>query len=67
MEKPLATTLEDADRILEACDRGKAKLMIGHILRFEINYAMIESAVREGEIGRFLSAYARRITPISEV
>jgi predicted dehydrogenase len=66
MEKPLATTLGDADRILEACRRHQVKLMMGHILRFEINYAMIESAIREGEIGRFLSAYARRITPISE-
>jgi predicted dehydrogenase len=66
MEKPLATSLQDADRILEACSHHQVKLMMGHVLRFEINYAMIESAIREGEIGRFLSAYARRITPISE-
>jgi len=66
MEKPLATSLADADRILEACNHHRVKLMMGHVLRFEINYAMIESAIREGEIGRFLSAYARRVTPISE-
>jgi predicted dehydrogenase len=66
MEKPLATSLQDADRILEACSRHHVRLMVGHILRFEINYAMIESAIREGTIGKFLSAYARRITPISE-
>jgi UDP-N-acetylglucosamine 3-dehydrogenase len=42
------------------------KLMVGHILRFEVNYAMIKDAIQEGSIGRFLSAYARRITPIGE-
>src|SRR4030065_93066 len=66
MEKPLATSLRDADEIVEACGRPRVKLMMGHLLRFEVNYAMIESAIREGSIGRFLSAYARRITPISE-
>jgi predicted dehydrogenase len=66
LEKPLATSLLDADEIVEACSRQGVKLMLGHVLRFEVNYAMIESAVREGSIGRFLSAYARRITPISE-
>ena len=66
MEKPLATSLPDADQMIEACDSRGLRLMVGHVLRFEINYAMIESAVREGTIGRFLSAYARRITPISE-
>src|SRR4030066_1953242 len=66
MEKPLATSLQDADEIVDACGRYGVKLMVGHLLRFEVNYAMIESAIREGSIGRFLSAYARRITPISE-
>ena len=66
MEKPLATSLQDADEIVDACGRYGVKLMMGHLLRFEVNYAMIESAIREGSLGRFLSAYARRITPISE-
>jgi predicted dehydrogenase len=66
LEKPLATSLQDADEIVDACSRHGVRLMLGHLLRFEVNYAMIESAVREGSIGRFLSAYARRITPISE-
>jgi len=66
MEKPLATSLQDADKIIAACAHHQVKLMMGHVLRFEINYAMIESAIREGTIGRFLSAYARRVSPISE-
>jgi predicted dehydrogenase len=66
LEKPMATSLEDADNILSACQRAGVKLMVGYILRFEISYAMIKSALDEGNIGRFLSAYARRVATISE-
>lgn len=66
VEKPFATTLEDADAMTNACANADVKLMIGHILRFDVNYAMIQDAVHEETIGRFLSAYARRITPIGE-
>lgn len=66
VEKPFATTLEDADAMTEACANAGVKLMVGHILRFDANYAMIQDAVREGTVGRFLSAYARRIAPIGE-
>jgi predicted dehydrogenase len=66
VEKPLATTLADADSMIQASQDAGVKLMVGHILRFEVNYAMIQSAVQEGGIGRFLSAYARRIAPIGE-
>ena len=66
LEKPMATTLADADAINKACNDAHVKLMIGYILRFEISYAMIQSAVAEGSIGKFLSAYARRMATISE-
>lgn len=66
LEKPIATTLSDADRIIQACADARVRLLVGQILRFEVNYALIKSAVAEGSIGRFLSAYARRITPITE-
>ena len=66
LEKPMATTLADADAINKSCKDAGVKLMIGYILRFEISYAMIQSAVAEGSIGKFLSAYARRMATISE-
>lgn len=66
VEKPLATSLDDADAMIAACATNSVKLMTGHILRFEVNYAMIQDAVQEGTIGRFLSAYARRIATIGE-
>ena len=66
LEKPMATSLEDADAINRVCIDAGVRLMIGHILRFEISYAMIKSAIAEGSFGRFLSAYARRIATIGE-
>lgn len=66
LEKPMATSLQDADAMIKACEDAQVKLMIGYILRFEISYAMIQSAVAEGSIGKFMSAYARRMATISE-
>jgi len=66
VEKPLASTLSDADAIINACQTNKVKLMVGYILRFEACYAKIKEALDEGGIGRFLSAYARRNVVISE-
>ena len=66
MEKPLATTLEDADIIIQVCQNAKVQLMTGYILRFEACYAAIHKAITNGEIGTFLSAYARRNATIQE-
>jgi predicted dehydrogenase len=35
IEKPLAGTIADADRILDAAKRGKAKVAVGHVERFQ--------------------------------
>ena len=66
LEKPLARTLEEADTILEACRKANVKLMMGYILRFEPTYVKIKEALEAEALGRFLSAYARRNSPIQE-
>lgn len=66
IEKPIATTLEDADTIIQAARDAGVKLMVGYILRFETTYAMAKSAVDEGSIGRLLSVYGRRVATIDE-
>jgi predicted dehydrogenase len=66
LEKPIATTLQDATQIIDVCHQANVKLMLGHILRFETSYALIHSAIQEGSIGKVLSIYARRITSITE-
>jgi predicted dehydrogenase len=66
LEKPIATTLEDADRIIEAADKNGIKLMMAHLLRYDVRYAQIKTAVQEGTIGKPLVCYARRNAVVQE-
>lgn len=66
VEKPLASTLEDADAMLAACQNAGVKLAVGYILRFEACYSAIHDAVVQGQVGRVLTSYARRNATIEE-
>ncbi len=66
LEKPIATTLEDADAIIRAAERHRVKLMLAHLLRYDVRYAQIKAAVDEGTIGRPRVCYARRNATIQE-
>ena len=66
LEKPIATTLEDADRIIEAEEKHGVKLMMAHLLRYDVRYAQIRAAVADGAIGKPLVCYARRNAVVQE-
>jgi predicted dehydrogenase len=60
VEKPLAGTLEDADRILYAAQRGNAALSVGHVERFQPGLRKVrELGIRP----RFIECH--RLTPFS--
>ena len=63
VEKPLATTLEDAEAIVAAARSSSGILMPGHILRFDPRYASVRAAAVSGELGRLVSLSARRNRP----
>jgi predicted dehydrogenase len=63
VEKPLATSLDDAHQILAAARRSQAIVTVGHILRFEPRYALAYSRINEGQVGEVVSLYARRNNP----
>jgi predicted dehydrogenase len=65
LEKPLATSLKDCDKILDCAARHKVKLMIGHLLRFDPKYAQAYEIVKSGEIGEILQIKAQRDGMIS--
>jgi predicted dehydrogenase len=52
IEKPLATTLADADRIVEAAQQHRVTLMVAHTHRFYAYTRAIRAALDAGEIGR---------------
>lgn len=66
VEKPLASTLEDADAMIEACRQAGVLLSVGYILRFEACYAAMQEAIARGQVGRVLTSYARRNATIEE-
>jgi UDP-N-acetylglucosamine 3-dehydrogenase len=64
VEKPIATTLEDALRMAAAARRAGTKLMVGHVERFNPAVGKVADLVAEGRIGRVFRAHATRVGPL---
>jgi len=63
LEKPMASTVEDCDAIVDAARVSTGFLMVGHICRFNPRYAAAKQEIAAGRIGRIISMYARRNLP----
>lgn len=50
-EKPMASTLEDADAMIAKARAAGVQLMIGHSRRFTGRYLALRDAVKRGEVG----------------
>lgn len=61
VEKPLAHTVPDAERISNRSAERDVPVLAGHILRFEPRYAAVAQAVHEGEIGEVQAVRNERI------
>src|SRR6266508_6232609 len=51
VEKPMAITLEDADRMIEATARAGVQLQVGHSQSFEPPARKMRQIVRSGQLG----------------
>jgi predicted dehydrogenase len=60
-EKPMAITLEECDKMLEAAERNNVKLMIGFVRRFQPNYREMKRRVDVGAIGEVRLVQSVRI------
>lgn len=63
VEKPMATTVEDAQRMLDAAQKAGLILMPGHVCRFETKYATVKEQLAAGRLGRIVSMAARQNRP----
>lgn len=63
VEKPIASSVEDAQWIIEAAATARRVLIVGHVERF--NPAVIEAKRRidRGELGKVFQIHARRLGP----
>lgn len=62
-EKPMAASLEDADRMIELAKAAAGPLVIGHTLRFDPDYVAVKDAVASGSIGQVAHLAARWNAP----
>jgi UDP-N-acetylglucosamine 3-dehydrogenase len=60
LEKPIAYSVSDAERMISAARQAGVILMPGHLLRFETRYALIKEALDRHELGSVVSIQARR-------
>jgi len=60
VEKPLTTDIREGEEVVRVCKKANVKLMVGHILRFDPRYVVINERIEKGEIGDIVHLYARR-------
>jgi len=63
VEKPIASTVEDADEMLSAAKDAGVRLMVGHIERYNPAVARLKEIIDSGMLGRIVSMSARRVGP----
>lgn len=66
VEKPIATTIEDANAIINATENAKVKLMVGFSLRFNLHYMKVKRMVADGKLGNLISVFARRLNIVTQ-
>jgi UDP-N-acetylglucosamine 3-dehydrogenase len=63
VEKPMATTVEDGQKMLDAARKAGLILMPGHVCRFETKYATVKEQLSSGKLGPIVSITARQNRP----
>ncbi len=63
LEKPMASAVEDCQKICDAAKSAEGQLMVGHICRFNPRYASAKREVDAGKIGKIVAMAARRNIP----
>ncbi|MCH8831034.1 MAG: Gfo/Idh/MocA family oxidoreductase, partial [Planctomycetes bacterium] len=61
VEKPIATDLKAADRMVRAAKKAGRLLMVGQVLPFFPEFRFLLDCVETGKYGRLLAAHFRRV------
>lgn len=56
-EKPLATNLSDAQRVIDVCESNGTRLAVNHIRRWSPDYAQLKRLIQSGCIGDIRQLY----------
>jgi UDP-N-acetylglucosamine 3-dehydrogenase len=63
VEKPIAATVEDADKIIQRAAAAGLTLTVGHVERFNPALAELKHRLADGELGHVFQVHARRLSP----
>jgi UDP-N-acetylglucosamine 3-dehydrogenase len=63
VEKPIADTVENAEKIVEAAKKEDLKLMVGHIERFNPAVIKMKDIINNKELGKVVSISTLRVGP----
>jgi UDP-2-acetamido-3-amino-2,3-dideoxy-glucuronate N-acetyltransferase len=62
VEKPLALDWQEGERMVEAADRARRILMVGHLLHYHPALIRMKELLREGVLGRIEYIYSNRLS-----
>lgn len=65
LEKPLATTSEDGQRLADAAAGAGVPLQVGFVLRFETQHAFLKHEIATGRFGKIVTMRVKRNCPKS--
>lgn len=63
IEKPIASSMEEAKILIEAAKKNNVKLMVGHVERFNPVVTEIKKRLENNELGKIYSITAFRFSP----
>lgn len=62
VEKPMALTVADAERMNAASSSANRVLMVGHLLQYHPAFTSLRTFVQDGGLGKLRSAYSHRLS-----
>jgi len=66
VEKPIAATLEEGQRIINKAREKQKVLMVGHIVRFNSAIQVLKEKLQNGDLGRIYQIFCRRAGPFPQ-
>jgi predicted dehydrogenase len=62
VEKPIALSIADAEKMKAAAEKAGRSLMVGHLLQYHPAFETLLGLVRKGELGKLRYAYSNRLS-----
>ena len=61
VEKPLAISVADAEKLVDVAETSNSILMVGHVLEYHPAVLALRELISEGQIGKVLYLYSNRL------